>query len=426
VSERRWESLALGSLLILGWIAYGCLLDIAPFGADDLRVLFWEQVSPAASAPLGDAIGWPMWRPLADYAGWIYYHAFQMSHLPERHLINLLLWTGSVWLGWRIAYKTTGFSAAPLAGATLTLVDPRVIPAVMVLEPTGSLACFLGMCALSLALQPPAAMLDRRHAVSVALLLVGSALSKEYGLAFAGTIAVVAALQRKRSITIAAVCAVAVYAVMRVAMGRIVPPSAAYCSEQGYFFDIRTVCFDHVGWDVAKQATYNIVSSGINTILPGMFGNLGAFAVDPRVVILSVPWIVFAVIGARSQPLIGRAAALMLVFQSALSFMVYRDRDQIVALCAIGTCAAIGSAVVFDRVRRLRASVAIGASVSVALIALIGARTSLVREYSADEVASARQLDPCEALAGPWPLDPAFVTRVKEAYRLRDGCASGR
>jgi hypothetical protein len=118
---------------------------------------------------------------------------------------------------------------------------------------------------------------------------------------------------------------------------------------------------------------------------------------------------------------------LVVAFSAALSFMLYRDRNHMVALCALGVALGVGLAVADAAVQTSTRPRRIRATAVAALLVLLAAQALATRELISDEVVYSHRYDPCDTLRGLQPPDPAFITRIKTAYGMPNpDCAPGR
>ena len=425
-ARARPAIISCGVLLLLAYFVYGRVFEIRPFSGDNLRILFWADGAPASALLRGNPAVYPEWRPLAYTTVWLQYRWSQIGHLDVYYVVNLLVWTGCAWLVYHIVNRLAHSSAPALVAAAVVVTDQRAEVAVIgFLARASSMACLFGLIALLLVISARDQRLTRLKWIGLSLLLLASGLSKEYGLAFTGAVAVSALVERRRDIATAAVAAGVAYALLRIEFAG--GATARYCEEMGYFFTLRDVCFDGVHAAVVKQATYNVVATGVGSILPGVFSTEGQVAIAPRWVAKSVVWLAVMAFGWWKGPTPTRMTLLVVVFNAALSFMLYRDRNHLVALCAFGIAVGVGLAAANAAAQTSARSRLIRGTAAALLLVLLAAQAIATRKIIAAEVADSVRLDPCEALADSRPLDPAFVRRIKAAYGMQNpDCAPGR
>jgi hypothetical protein len=416
-----------GTLVLLACFVYARLFEMQPFSGDNVRILFWADGASAASLLRGDPAVYPEWRPLAYLTVWLQYRWFQIDHLHAYYVINLLLWTGCAWLVCHIVRRLTHSSVPALLAAAVVVTDTRAVAATIgFLERATSMACLFGLMALLIIISARDQRLPRLRWIGLSLLLLASGLSKEYGLAFTGAVAVSALVERRRDVATAAIAAGVTYALLRIGFAG--GAMARYCDEMGYFFALRQVCFDGVHAEVVKQAAYNVAATGVGSILPGVFAEWGEIGIAPRQVAASVVWLAAAAIGWSKSPTpMMRITLLVVAFNAALSFMLYTDRNHLVALCALGIAEGVGLAVAHAAVQASAWPRLIRGTAAMGLLVLLGAQAIATREIMSGEVADSRREDPCAALAQGRPLDPAFVKKIKTAYGIPNpGCMPGR
>src|SRR5262249_16074248 len=158
-----------------------------------------------------------------------------------------------------------------------------------------------------------------------------SALSKEYGLAFAVGIAAYALLERRRAILLGAVAGATAYVGARWVFAT--GATALYCEYMGYFFSVRKVCYDGINATGLGQMTYNVVATAIGPVLPGVLDPVGRIAPAPIKLLASVGFLAIAVLGWRRGPKTLRLASLVIVANTLLNFMLYNGRNQIISVC---------------------------------------------------------------------------------------------
>jgi len=334
----------------------------------------------------------------------------------------VLLWTACAWLVWRIVYGLTRSFTPALLAAAIVLVDPRAIVTIIVLEHASSLACVFGLIAITLVIDAGDRRLSGAKAIALCLLLLASALSKEYGLAFTGAVTLWSLRERRTDMAAPAAIAGAAYLAMRFVFASGPVPPHAYCQQSGYFLSTRTVCFDAIHADVITQAAYNVAATAVGSVLPWLFTPNGQIDPQPVWLIDSVAWLAVVAFGCWRTPRFRSLILLVVACNAILSFALYRDRDHVVAVCVLGIAAGIGvaggpvgamNAAETSALPRLLRRTFVAA-----LLVLLAARAITTRMFVASEVASAQSFDPCDALGGPWPLDKAFATRIKTEYRM--------
>jgi hypothetical protein len=248
-------------------------------------------------------------------------------------------------------------------------------------------------------------------------LCLASALSKEYGLAFAGGIAAYGLLERRRDLIMSAVSGVVVYFTLRWTLAS--GATGTYCEYMGYFFDVRKVCYgDDTGTTIA-QMSYNVIATGVGTLLPGLLTPVGRIAIAPLRLTASVLLLVVAVIGWRRGPRELRLAVLIALAGTVLNFMLYADRNQLTSICMLGLVMGAGITVVEQQLRA-RAAGAVRVVAAAAVLAVAGLQAQRTRVEIDQQVGQLLQQDPCIEIARTEQHDPAFIRLVKAHYGMSD------
>ncbi len=416
--DRRVALVVSAVVPLIAWYVYERIFEVQPFSNDNVRILFWANSASASALLRGDPAVYPEWRPLAYLTVWLQYRWSQIDHLEAYYVVNVLLWTGCAWLVCHIVYRLTRSSVPALLAAAIVVTDPRAVVATIgFLERATSMACLFGLTALLIIISVGDQRLTRLRWIGLSLLLLASGLSKEYGMAFTGAVAVSSLIERRRDVATAAIAAGVTYALLRIGFAG--GATARYCEEMGYFLTVRQVCFDGVHSEVVKQAAYNVAATGVGSILPGVFAEWGEVGIAPRWVATSAVWLAAAALGwSKGSTPVMRMTLLVVAFNAALSFVIYRDRNHLVALCALGIAVGVGLAVASAKVQASRWPRFMRGTGAAGLLVLLWAQATATREIVSAEIADSRHLDPCEALAEGRPLDPAFVRQIKTAYGM--------
>ncbi len=406
-----------GALLLLTFGVYGRILEM-PFTADNVRMLSWADRTPASGLLRADPYSYPEWRPLSYVTVWLQYRWSQLDNLHLYYVVNLLLWAGCAWLVYEIVTRLTRSFVPALLAAAVVLTDPRAVEPMISFPQTTFMACLFGLAGFLVIVGARSTRLTRPGWIGLSLLLLAAGLCKEYGLAFMGAAAVYSVFERRRDLASAAVAAGLMYALLR--LGFAGGATAEYCEDTGYFFTVRHECFDGVHSVLLPQAVYNVAATAIGSLLPGLFNLWGQIIIEPRMVATSLVWLAAAALGWWKGPTPTRMTVLIVAFNAALSFMLYRERDHPVALCALGIAVGVGLAVASAAAQTSARPPVIRGTVAAVLFVLLANHAIGTRADVVDEVADSYQQgqDPCEALAGGRPLDPAFVKRVKVAHGM--------
>lgn len=405
------------ALLALAWAIFGDARHLPPVSGDNLYILDWAARTSASTVLAGEPAFYPEWRPLAYFTVWLQYQWAGLAHTGSYFIVNLLLWTCTAWMVWRVAVSYGVASWLALVAGARILTDTRAVFAVTwINERQMSLACVFGLGALLLSTSDKRKPGHQWQALALTLLLLASALSKEFGLAFAVTVGYDAWRRRRLDRGLATLAALLVYAVLRIAVTYGAP--MRLCEEMGYFGELRTVCFSPVTGAVILQALHNVIATAGASLLPGILGGDGRLAVSPFRMGLSVVWLTLAAVGWWRGSTTSRPTWTLILATAALNFMLYRSRNHLVALCAVSIAAAAGLQILTQAAvwqsRRARAALAAGLA---GLLIVDSVRTN--RAVSS-VVEQERVADPCAELGNIPNLKRGFVRRVKLRYGLAD------
>jgi hypothetical protein len=296
-------------------------------------------------------------------------------------------------------------------------------------ERQSALALLLGLVALLVAL---GSRPERRAwivPVAVFALLLGAALSKEYGLAFVPAVVTLAwscRLADRRALTAAAALAVVAYAVLR--LGLAGGATAEFCDEMGFFSEPRTVCYGELSFGEALgQRSYNAGAMLVATVFPSLFDGIGTLEA-PSALGLAVDGLVaaLALFALLRRPRAVLPLVVLLAANGLLGFETFRERNHLIGIAALLAAAAIGLAELVPTVRRRTGRrfglVAIVATaLALSWVGLEAARrTQTITGFGQGSAAA----DPCEALRRyPADVDPRLVRRLAERYGLpRSDC----
>jgi Dolichyl-phosphate-mannose-protein mannosyltransferase len=425
ISRRPWGALAVFLVLLGGaWWTFGRALDVRPLGGDNLYALGWVNRVPAAELLRGDPVIYPEWRPISYATVWLQYRWQGLDRVMPYHALNLLLWTACVWLVYQLALRLTSSRLAAWVAAGLLFSDARAITSVtLIIERQTTLATMCGLIALWMALASWR-RLTRRTAITLALLCLASALSKEYGLAFAAAIALYGASERRWDLSAAAAAGVGVYLLARLTFSG--GATGLYCEYMGYFFEVRKVCYDGVTTTGLAQMAYNVTATGVGTLLPGLLTGDGQLGLAPMRLAASTGVLALAVFGWMRGPNELRLATLVILCSTLLSFMLYAGRNQLPAACAFALATAAGVAVC-DRALQARSRDIVRRIGVAVVIAIIGMQAWRTRVETGQQVDDLLTKDPCIEVARTEQHDPAFIRMVKARYAMSDpDCRAGR
>jgi hypothetical protein len=415
-----------GAILTLTWFVYGRVFEILPFSGDNLYVLDVVDHATPSALLRGDPNFYPEWRPLPVATIWLQYRWSNIDGAGAYYVVNLLLWAACACLVYYAVQMVAHSAAAGLVAAAMVVTDPRPVAAVAwVVERQSSMMCLFGLLALLIVMKARQQQLTRLRWVAVFLLLLASGLSKEYGLAFAGALTVYSLRERQYDVTAAAIAAAVAYAGLRIALAG--GAVAGTCQTGGYFLALRTVCYDGPHAAVLTQTAYNIGATAISSILPGVFTGDGRIGVAPQWVLMAAVWMIPAGLGWWRGPRPMQAMALVIVGNAALNFMVYLERNQLVALCTFAIVVGVGLKIADDWMRTRPSQRLIRALTAATLLCLLTVQAIRTRQVVASAVEALQRQDPCEAAADFPNIDPAFVRRIKIQYRMTNpDCDGGR
>jgi hypothetical protein len=412
----RLPSWAVAVLLITAGVAlYWPVFHLVPFEEDNVYALAWAASTPAARVLAVDPFYYPEWRPLAYATVWIE----QRLGVPiaVHFAINLGLWIACAWLAYRIARQLADSAIAGGLAAALVLSDPRATwTLVAIIERQTSLACVFGLSAILLTLPLERRLTGIRQAGLTAL-LTASILSKEYGAAFALTLAGYGVIRRRGDLLKPALAAAAGYVAIRLlVVGAIVQP---YCEEMYLFGTARDVCIEVTQPASFPQLAYNAAATLVNLPLLGLLSGTGAPIFAESRLVTGVVLTALALVAVAKGPRTAWMLALTVAANALLSVMIYRDRNQLVGACAMAILAGLGWPIVMRMWPNRLARVAMAA----ALITLIAVQAVLSRALVVERAALAGQIDPCGLEIMERDFVPAYAARLKSAYRTNQaGC----
>jgi hypothetical protein len=356
---RSWlvrHGLPLAGLVLLAVLAFQPALQTRPFGTDNLGALSWAASAEALSFLRGHPLLYPEWRPLTYLTIWLQYQLVGLDAIQTWFLVNILLWALSAYAVYACVLALTGSTPSAMLVAVATLVDSRGMEDLGWIEGRQtSMVCIFGLLAFLLALRAASAPRWPSR-LALWLLLLASALSKEYGLAFSGAVLVLLLLSRPpdwRALGLSAGLAVGCYLLLRLFFGG--SAVTGYCNEMGYFSTDSYVCYrDLDRLELAQRYLYHSVAAFFGTILPGLFSGRGAIRPNLAVLAVSLGWFVFTLAGWLAQPRRTLPLLALVAFVAALSFVVYRDRNLVFGRVGLYLTAGVGLAYLARQGRRTR------------------------------------------------------------------------
>jgi hypothetical protein len=343
---------------------------------------------------------------------WLQYRWAGVDRLWTYFAVNALLWAACGLLVYWIAVALSGSSVAGSAAAAVVLTSSQLIDSMaIIVERQSSMACLFGLAAWLVIISK----WDRarpRSWVAVSLLLTASALSKEYGLAFAAAVGLFATGGRRWPMAWSTLAAVALYVVLRVGLagGALAP----YCEEHGYFGVTRTVCFDTLDREVVSQGFYNVVATSVGSLAPGVVADDGRISVSPRWLLVSLVILAIAALGWLRGPRSNRIGWLVIACNALLSVLLHRFRNQAAALCALGVAFGAGLPLASSRIRALSPSRPARILAAALLFGALAMRATVTRSLLSERVEASHIPEAC----GPDAADPdrLFIERVRDRY----------
>lgn len=407
-------------LLGLGLAIYSPTFALRPLEGDNLYILAWVDQAPVeALLPVDPGI-YPEWRPLAFLTIWLEHQFVQLRVVAVHHFVNILIWVTCAWLVYRLVDELASDRAAGLLAGALVLTDQRSHQAVAwIVERQTPLACAFGLLAALLVVRARQRRLTPGERLSIGLLLVASALSKEYGLAFAGAMFVYGLWQRKDLATVAAIAGLGYGALRLMLTGGAWGP---YCGEMGYGFDLQVQCVDPRAAASAGQMAYNVMATALAIPLPGMFDDSGMIYLNIARLRVWVALAAAAMVGILLGGPRLRLLALLPVCNALLSFVVYRERNQLIGACAMAVAMGVGFSL-WSRMRILSSSKLkplLHAAALAVLVFLLHKQIIATRQVLVDEYADV-DMDPCHSLdVRGRSFGDDFIAKVKNRYAMEN------
>lgn len=463
--------LALGALI--AWPAFGFPPTFPPFAADNVDAL---ALSTRSDPTVFFTHAGEVWRPVSYFTLWAQY---QLAGLDIGGFfgVNILLWGLCALFVYLLAYVHTGLVLAAAGAGLMTLTDGRFFtPLVWIVERQTMLACIFGVIGLLVAHQ--LASTERRRTGSMAglfVLLLLSALSKEFGLAFAFGVATIGLLRarRPRELVVVGVGAVVVYGALRGLVGGLdfgagggdnrgfgesqSSEGRGLCQTVGFGANPRDICYgDLTLLGQLAQFAWNIGASFVGIFFPSVIGDngnllapdvLGSALGGPSYYegfafrSLPVPLVVsaLAIVAWLKRPAIALPLLAVIVANAVLDFQYYRERNIIVGMVALHVAAAIGIApsieILKPRLQRLgawikspsllRSRLRMSGATVLALVLVVGGAVAIASRASdlAEELEGARggyeARDPCDAAD---QYGSEMPERLRRKYGLPGGC----
>jgi hypothetical protein len=417
----------LAGLLFVGLMTSWPALGVRPFYLDNvISLTLAERSSPWQFWTHSFVTYQPTYRPFAFTVLWLQGQVDGLNASPY-YLFNILLWIACAWAVYAIVYTLIRSKAIGGLVALVVLVDARATTLLWTIEERQMpLAVLAGLLALLLTVRFSGFRRRRLAAAAIGLLLLVSALSLEYGLAFSAAVVLaglVGERGRCRPLITAAICAPLVYAGIRLGLSG--GAFHDYCENQGYFTIERPdgVCLSSLRTAVrVKQHIYNVAASVVGIPFPTVFSYSGVLRphsvaqIGARAVVFAL-----ALYGLKCRPRVTIPLIGLWLATALLSFYIYRSRNQLVGVIGLDVAAGIGLAALWPLLRawsRWRNYAIVGASALA--LAWVGFSADTMHT-SLDQLRPVGWNDPCIAFAKhPADVSLRIVERLKHNYGLPD------
>ena len=411
-------------LFVLGFGVYNLYLSILPLDFDNVYALHMAARTGFLGLLKGVRFAYPpspFYRPVAHATMMLQYRIWGLD-TTYYFLLNLLVWIACSWgIYGVVAYVSKSRTSAAAAAAFL-LLDPRAAQALYwIQERQTSLCVLFGVAALLLAMMPARRPRSRLRWVAIFLLLVASPLSKEYGLAFMGSLILLAAFRKDhewKALIAIALLAAGAYGVIRFLSG--ITNYTDYCETMGFFQQVHQVCYSSLDLGARlQQHAYNVGSSFVGTVLPGLFGVYGEM--DPRlqqILIVDTPMLLLALFGLVKSPRETFPLLALVILNAILCFVLYRPRNQLVGVLGLYAAAGIGLSHLL-RAPLLDRHVSLRWPVLLALTTILSLQTVQATHLMVGKYEEVQHLDPCK-YSPVAQVDPDIVYQIKIRFGLRD------
>jgi len=422
----RRHGYPVAALTLLVVIAYGGAVAIHPLYLDNV-IYFSLGARSDPSTFFTDSFTtyFPAYRPLGTLSFWLQY---QWAELAAGHyfVFNIFVWLACCVAVYALVARLSGSRLAGTVAGAFLMVDDRVNWVIWNLtERQNALSCLFGLLALLVMFAPFRERHTRVAAGSIFAFLLLAALSKEYGLVFSAAIVVGALSMRGpgwKLVAGAAVAAVGAYAVLR--LGLAGGASTPFCDGMGFFADRREVCYDDLGTGAKlQQYAYNVGATFVGTFVPSAFDKIGAISFPgqygTRGLILPILVAIGAVAAALRWPRQVAPLLTLVVVNTALSFVQYRTRNQMVAVIGLYVAGGMGLALAIAYVRERANARRLAAAGAAVLLALLALQTRSAADGIDHIEGQHARLDPCQSLRKyPRDVNRNVVREMKEKYGL--------
>lgn len=432
---------ALGATLIVSAGIFGFYQNYRPFSPDDLMVLsLAAKPNPAEffTASLTDFL--PMYRPIPYSLIWLQYQFVGSNPVPY-YFANILLYIGSSIALYFVVYSLTNSRLSAIVAGLLLLTDIRSASAVYWMgERQTPLAFLFGSLGMLFFLDShKRGSLQKSRIIIIYLLFLLSALSKEYGLAFAGALVIFSLTtspKNKRTSFFIAILVVFTYFVMRFIIARsYLNPD--YCEYVGYRENTLFICYNDYAFNIRKNFyIWNIGASFIGTFFPKLFTTTGAWiggntfstsGTYPTNAITGIDLLFYLIslglvaISFYKRPKKSISFLSIIVFVSGLNFLLYRPRNQVIALFGLFTLVGLGIEELWQIVRRRQSCRVVFFITMTFLCFVISQRVFVYSDFLDDVAESYSLLDPCESALtwhDPHVFDMELIEQLKVQYKM--------
>jgi hypothetical protein len=431
----RHHDVALAAALVVtSLLVFAPALGVYPTFVDNVASLSVAERDSLVSLWQGPVFSFqPTYRPVPFSTLWLQGQIADF-HIWTYHLVNVVIWTACGWLVYLLVRPIVGFRLIALVVALAVLFDERAEWNLwVILERQTSLAVLTGVSALLLTLRLASYRRQRLVLACIGVLLLLSALSIEYGLAFSAavfTAGLVAKPRMRRLVLGVSLAAVVAYAGLRLGLAR--GTSRDFCESMGYFTQLRPdpTCLSSLSTEArVKQHLYNLGASLVGIVFPSLFSFDGVwepYARERYKLVASFVILALALFGLARRPSATVPFLTLWVANAVLGFYLYRSRNQVVGMIGIYASAGIGAA---ELVRLMLARPPYLRQAALALSLVAGVWIAFVGLDASHRLMDVRQrernVDPCLALER-YPDDASVevVRRIERAFDLGDGeCA---
>jgi hypothetical protein len=412
-----------GAYACLAFAVYHAIFVILPLQGDNFYTLAVVHYTPFTDLLRGDPAFYPEWRPLSFATIWIEHRLFDLDGLQMHFFDNLLLWTASAWLVYRIVFAITGRGLPAFIAGLFLLLDRRCAEALTwISERQTLLANVCGLAAMGLLVRAKHRP-SMRECVWLTMLLLAAGLSKEYGLAFAGAVLIDGLWRRHWHTSGAAMAALSIYAALRIAGAH--GALGAYCEDMGYLFTTSEHCVNPATLTLQPQMLYNVVASTTAMFMSGLFSYEGQVQIVAYRVLIGVVFCALALIAvARKEPAL-RIAAVLPLAVGALSFMLFRPRNQLIGIAGVAILAGAGlSLLPFMRATQRHSGFARVALLLISL--LLAAKAIDARHEVLAKIFVANDGEPCRSSLRRRVIGRQFAPVVKLTFGMDDPYCLGR